>query len=367
MGDGEVLDVPDAVVGPMPSDWTADDEGCADTTRTVFSAPVQIKLKAPSTPGNDYQYDLMFARSLSTGGHNDGIAFSRTPPALSILVDVVANTPPVLDLPADMTVEGDTTGGWTAAYAASATDAEDAPDPTPTCAPAVGDLLGLGKTTISCSVTDSGHLSDTGSFEVTVQDTTAPDIAGHADVHVTTSDAGGRAVTFETPAATDVVDPTPSVGCDPASGSNFPVGSTTVTCTATDSPGGNHASTSFAVVVDLVVPHTASASWGEPVGNGDTFQANRGRTIPFKVSLSVDGIVRTTGDARLAFVPCGSTDAERTMTMAYSGGRWNASSDTSLLASSCYDVVASIDGLVAGHVGLAFSGAEPAKAAKPKK
>ena len=96
----------------------------------------------------------MFQRSLAPGGTNDGTAFSRTPPALSILVDVVANTPPVLVLPADMTVEGDTTGGWTAAYPASATDAEDAPDPTPTCAPAVGAILALGTTTISCSVSD---------------------------------------------------------------------------------------------------------------------------------------------------------------------------------------------------------------------
>ncbi len=261
MGDGAVLDVPDAVVGPMPSDWTVDTEGCADTTRTVLSAPVQIKLKAPSTPGDDYQYDLMFRRSLSTGGNNDATAFSRTPPALTILVDVVANTPPVLHLPADMTVEGDTTGGWTAAYTASASDTEDAPDPEPTCTPAVGEVLGLGTTTIACSVVDSGGLGDAGSFDVTVEDTTAPDIASHADVHVTTSDAGGRAVTFSTPAADDVVDASPSVGCAPASGSVFPVGTTSVTCTATDA-SGNHASTSFDVVVDLVVPHTRQRELG---------------------------------------------------------------------------------------------------------
>ena len=58
---------------------------------------------------------------------------------------------------------------------------------------------------------------------------------------------------------------------------------------------------------------------------------------------------------------------ERTLAMSYSGGRWNASVDTSLLAAPCYDVVASIDGLDAGHVGVTLNGADPVKAAKPKK
>jgi hypothetical protein len=47
---------------------------------------------------------------------------------------------------------------------------------------------------------------------------------------------------------TDDVDPNPTLSCDPASGSNFPIGTTTVTCTATDS-SGNSAEASFNVVV----------------------------------------------------------------------------------------------------------------------
>ena len=82
-----------------------------------------------------------------------------------------------LTVPADQTVEGDTTGGWVAAYAGvSATDAEDDPDPTPICSPAAGEVLPLGTTTVACSVTDSGGRSDSGSFDVTVVDTTLLDI-----------------------------------------------------------------------------------------------------------------------------------------------------------------------------------------------
>ncbi len=73
-------------------------------------------------------------------------------------MEVVANTPPVLTVPGDLTVEGDTTGGWTAAFSATASDAEDDPDPTPVCDPAAGAVLPLGTTTIGCSVVDAGGL-----------------------------------------------------------------------------------------------------------------------------------------------------------------------------------------------------------------
>lgn len=48
--------------------------------------------------------------------------------------------------------------------------------------------------------------------------------------------------------ATDNVDPHPTVSCTPASGSTFLIGTTTVTCTATDA-SGNKATGSFQVVV----------------------------------------------------------------------------------------------------------------------
>ena len=47
----------------------------------------------------------------------------------------------------------------------------------------------------------------------------------------------GAIVTFTDPTATDNCDPSPSVVCSPVSGSFFPVGTTMVTCTATDACG----------------------------------------------------------------------------------------------------------------------------------
>jgi hypothetical protein len=117
-----------------------------------------------------------------------------------------------------------------------------------------------------------------------------------------------------------------------------------VTCTATDD-SQNAATGTFHVTVDVVPAHSATAAWGEPVaGSGLTFSANRGRTIPVKVTLAVDGVARTSGDASLRLSPCGSSTVETSQALSYSGGRWNASLDTSRLGGSCYQVTARIDG-----------------------
>ena len=298
-------------------------------------------------------YTIMFDRSLAPLGNLDGSAFSRTATQVSFSLNVVANTSPSLTVPASFSVEGNTTGGWTADWSGvSATDVEDDPDPTPSCTPAAGSVVPLGTHTISCSVTDSAGATTTGGFDVTVVDTTAPTLSGvPSDVHVTTGDPSGVAVTFATPTATDVVDASPTVGCSPASGSTFAVGTTNVTCTATDA-SGNSRSASFAVSVTFVAPHSGSAIWLEPVGNGQTFAANHSRTIPVKVRLFVDGVERSTGDVHLTMTSCGGDSVAQDLTMSFSGGRWNASIDTSTLPGACYTVTATIDGLTAGSFRL---------------
>ena len=66
--------------------------------------------------------------------------------------------------------------------------------------------------------------------------------------------AAGAVATYPSPTATDAVDSTPSVTCSPASGSVFPLGSTTVTCMASDD-AGNSSSTGFQITVqDTTAP-----------------------------------------------------------------------------------------------------------------
>jgi len=122
-----------------------------------------------------------------------------------------------------------------------------------------GDIFPLGPTTVTCSATDQAGNSASGSFTVTVEDTTAPALTvPSSPVVVEATDANGAMVNFaDHVSASDPVDPRPAINCTPASGSTFPLGTTQVNCSATDA-AGNTAEVSFDVtVVDLVPPDSA--------------------------------------------------------------------------------------------------------------
>ena len=91
--------------------------------------------------------------------------------------------PPTLTLPPDQTVEATGPGGATVTYAVVARDAQGR-TLTPSCSPAPGSVFPFGTTTVNCSVTDSGGRSATGSFTVTVQDTTPPSLTLPPDQNV---------------------------------------------------------------------------------------------------------------------------------------------------------------------------------------
>jgi hypothetical protein len=78
-------------------------------------------------------------------------------------------------------------------------------------------------------------------------DTTAPTLSLPASVAADATSASGATVHY-TVSASDDLDPAPLVTCTPASASMFPIGDTTVTCTATDA-SGNTAMESFVVHV----------------------------------------------------------------------------------------------------------------------
>lgn len=337
--------------------WPADGDACPAGLPGVTGIRHMI-LGAPSTPGTDLRFVFSWNRSFVPATANDAGVLEGTNPTVTFILDVVDNTPPSLILPGNSTVEGDTTGGAVAAYSVSASDAEDATAPSPACSSAVGTLLPLGTTTVSCSATDTGGLTTTGSFDITVVDTTAPTLAGMpADRSLTTGDPGGTSLTYSLPTATDLVDPNPAVDCAPTSGSLFPVGPTSVTCTAKDA-SGNSSSDSFSVDVAYVRPVVWSATWSEPVATADgAFVANRGRTVPVKVEIFADGVAQTSGDAWLKIATCGGPTTLEAQ-LAWDGGRWTAHLDTGRLGGpGCYVATASLDGHVAGSFGLDLRGA----------
>jgi hypothetical protein len=92
------------------------------------------------------------------------------------------------------------------------------------------------------------------------KDKTPPVIASHPDVVVMVNGITSAAVTYTVPTATDNVDHTVAVSCTPVSGSVFPLGKTTVTCTAHDAAGNIATPTTFRVIVDDDTPPVISVS-----------------------------------------------------------------------------------------------------------
>ena len=86
-------------------------------------------------------------------------------------------------------------------------------------------------------------------------DRTPPTIHTSADIVVSAVDASGAIVAYATPLALDDVDLNIVATCTPLSGTLFPLGSTTVTCTASDAAGNAATPRTFAVnVVDRTPP-----------------------------------------------------------------------------------------------------------------
>lgn len=86
-------------------------------------------------------------------------------------------------------------------------------------------------------------------------DTTAPVLSGVPSTqNAEATSASGATVAFTDPTATDAVDSSPSVSCSPASGSTFAIGTTTVTCTATDASSNSSSATFEVVVSDTTAP-----------------------------------------------------------------------------------------------------------------
>jgi subtilisin-like proprotein convertase family protein len=123
-----------------------------------------------------------------------------------------------------------------------------------TCTPPAGSFFPVGTTTVTCTEgaipRELGGMSC--SFTVTVNDTQPPTITCPANITVPGATVNGCAlsavVSYPAPTASDNC-AVGSVVCSPASGSTFPEGTTTVTCTATDT-SGNTATCSFSVTVN---------------------------------------------------------------------------------------------------------------------
>jgi large repetitive protein len=167
----------------------------------------------------------------------DNVVLFELPDALSIVV------------PADVTVNAAPGLATAVVNYAAPTALGGVPPTSASCVPASGSTFPLGANLVTCTATDGTAATASGTFTVTVNDNQPPTVSV-PDTSVVS--AGALAVVF-TPSAADnsgVV----NVVCVPSSGSVFPIGATTVTCTATD-PSNNTATDTGTVTVSEPPPN----------------------------------------------------------------------------------------------------------------
>jgi subtilisin-like proprotein convertase family protein len=162
---------------------------------------------------------------------------------------------------------------------------------TVSCTPPSGTFFPVGNNPVNCTVSDGGGSRPNGdggpptcNFLITVNDTQPPTITCPASISTVAGPScpasTGIVITYPPATASDNC-PNVTVSCVPPSGSPFPPGTTTVTCTATDT-SGNTATCSFSVrafnigIQDRANPN-ASLVWNTSTGeyvfccNGSVF------------------------------------------------------------------------------------------------
>lgn len=216
---------------------------------------------------------------VATASNGMSCATSNTCATVTVAGDT---QPPMLSLPNDQVREAQNSSGAVVGYFASAFDQTDGPRPI-FCSPQSNSVFPIGTTRVTCTATDSSGNVATGGFNVTVQDTQAPFLSTPNNQTREAQNPSGATVTWFASAFDNVSGQlTPS--CNPPSGSVFPKGTTTVTCTAVDS-SGNVATRSFTVTVQdtqapfLGLPGSVTREATGPSGAVVTFNASANDSV----------------------------------------------------------------------------------------
>ena len=229
----------------VPANIVSDDPVVTFTASAVDAIDGSLPVTCSPASGSTFAQGTTQVRCTATDSH----ANSTT---AAFLVTITGG-PPALQLPGDITEEATGPNGAVVTFEATAADGE-----TVTCTPASGSTFSIGTTQVSCSATNPAGTS-TGTFNVTVMDTTPPEITAPSLLEVEATSAAGAVATFVV-TAYDLVDGDVAVTCAPPSGSLFPMGTTDVFCSATDSRNNGN-DTSFQVIVqDTTAPEVTSIS-----------------------------------------------------------------------------------------------------------
>lgn len=175
-------------------------------------------------------------------------ALNETSASFNVLVQ--DTTDPILTvLPGDQTIEATSAAGAIATFAVSANDNINGDvSGTIVCDALSGNTFAIGVTTVTCTAEDGASNEGLITFNITVEDTTAPIVTIDPATQSISVTAPSIATADFSASATDLVDSDVTIVCNPAAGSTLPNGITTITCTGTDDAGNQGVATSVFTV-----------------------------------------------------------------------------------------------------------------------
>lgn len=229
-------------------------------------------------------------------------------------------TPPELIVPLSVSVVATAVSGTPVVYpiAVSATDPDDAAT-TLSVVCSAGTLLGgtfpTGVTTVSCVARDTQDNAVTRAFTVTVSLPAPPVLSISGDIAALAVSPDGATIAYPAPTSSSG---TPQ--CLPVSGSLFKIGTTTVSCSATDGLGQTTTG-SFKVVVSL----PGFATLDVPANQNVTATSPAGATVIYPAATS-DGGVPSCAPASGSVFPLGNSIVTCTVTDSF--GRLSTGSFT---------------------------------------
>jgi HYR domain-containing protein len=233
---------------------TTNEATSPDGATVDFAVSAKDLVDGGLTPSCSWQSGATFPVGSTTVDCTVSDAHTNTS-SKSFVVVVTDTTAPELTVPPATTKEATSPAGAAIDFTVSATDLVDGAL-TPSCSWTSGSTFPVGSTTVDCTVSDAHTNTSNKSFVVVVTDTTAPTLTVPGPITVDATSPAGAVVMF-TASANDLVDGTVAPSCSTASGATFPIGTTTVSCTATDSHGNTSAVSTFTVRVDGAAPQLA--------------------------------------------------------------------------------------------------------------
>jgi hypothetical protein len=253
---------------------------CVGYSGVTFPDPAYIRL---------LHYENAAWADVTTGVDADDQFVCGTTTSLSpfVVASAIDSTAPAIGAVAAVSAEATSASGSTVAFELPTASDDLDPAPQVVAMPPSGSTFVLGVTVVTVTATDRSGNTSSRTFDVIVTDTTPPALTVSGNLTAEATGPSGAAVSFAA-TAVDTVDGPLAVQCAPSSGSTFPLGTTTVTCSATDAHANVASAGSLVTVADTTKPIVTY------VGNAGSYAVDQTVDIRCTPTDSGSGVASTT-------------------------------------------------------------------------